>query len=39
MTSSATTSSVRIEPLIDAVRSATTTGAPVTVYVAPLRGL
>ncbi len=39
MTSRATTSSTRIEPLIDAVRSETTIGAPVTVYVAPLRGL
>ncbi len=39
MTSSATASSVRIERPIDADRSDTTTGAPVTVYVAPLRGL
>ncbi len=39
MTSSATTSSVRSDPPIDAERSDTTTGAPVTVYVAPLRGL
>ena len=31
MTSSAATSRTHIEPLIDAVRSATTTGAPVTV--------
>ena len=38
MTSSAATSSTHIEPAIDAVRSATTTGAPVTVYVAPLAG-
>ena len=37
MTSSATTSRRNSEPVIDAVRSETTTGAPVTVYVAPLR--
>ena len=38
MTSSAATSRTHSEPAIDAVRSATTTGAPVTVYVAPLVG-
>jgi len=38
MTTSAATSRVRIEPLIESVRSATTIGAPVTVYEAPLRG-
>jgi len=37
MTTSAATSRVRIEPLIESVRSATTIGAPVTVYEA-LRG-
>ena len=38
ITSSATTSKTHIAPLIEAARSATTTGAPVTVYVAPLAG-
>jgi hypothetical protein len=38
MTSSAANSRAIIDPVIEDVRSETTTGAPVTVYVAPLRG-